>query len=283
MTFSDTERLVNRKMRAVDGKRVFAVIGLMCICLVIGLLLMLYAFDRDREPSSIEYSETIAFKPLEAATIDPPLQKHDVHDESLQKSAEVKFDRLKRIKRQLSFDPMYYVDPPTEQYLRQKRLSDQLQEIRMKFEHCRQFNPIPDDCEKFHREMAEIHQALDLEMRNSNFGQAYEGQNYAVDETNVENFGKFAAIPDLPGEYPMHELNREDKVLQSANEYSPFPRFHEELDNRLQNTWNVNEQPQDVPQFSMPPAVPPMPSFDIARDNEKTSPLKVQNFGKEFT
>lgn len=275
MTHLDTERLVKSKMRAVEGKRVFAVIGLMCVCLVIGLLLMLYAFDRDEEQSSIEYSETIEFKALEPPNIDQNHQKQSVSDESTQKSALVNSDRLKRIKRQLSFDPMHYVDPPTEHYLRHKRLSEKLQEIQVKFEQCRQFSPIPNDCEKFHREMSEIHQALDHEIRNSNLGQAYDGQNYAVDETNVENFGKFSPVPDLPGQFAMHELNREE----SANEYSPFPRFHEELDNRLQSTWNVNEPPQDVPQFSMPPPMP-MPSFDIARDNEKISPLKAQNFGK---
>lgn len=253
-------------MRPVDGKRIFAVIGLTTISLVIALLLMLYVFDRDDAQASMELGETFVFKELETEKIDKNVQKRQ--------------DRLERFKRQLLFNPnpIQYDDQPPVDYLRQKRLSD-LHEIQMKLDQCRNSNPIPNDCEKFHREMVEIHQALDYEIRNNNFGRSYDGPNYAVDESNVENFGKFSAIPDVPADFAMHEMNREDKVLQSANDYSPFPKFHEDLENRPFNAWNVNEPPQDAPELSMPP---PIPTFGSVRDNEKINPLKAQNFGKEF-
>lgn len=281
---------MNRKMRSVDGKRIFALIGLMCICLVIALLLMLYAFDRNDDQSSLNFGEEIVIEHIE--TIEPTkseksVQKRNVpDDESMEKSDDVEVDRFKRFKRQLTMNPVDYYEQPTVESLRQKRLSDlseKLKEMQSKFEHCRNFNPIPSDCEQFHREMVEVYQALDHEIQLSKFGPYYDSQNYAVDEpTNHHqiNFGKFADLPsDLPpGEIALHELNREDKVLQSVNEFSPFPRVHEELENRHLNSWNINEQPQNVPMQQ--PSVPmPIPSV---RDNDKINPLKAQNFGKKF-
>lgn len=269
--YLDTEQLMNRKMRAADGKRIFAIIGLMCVCLVIALVLMLYAFDRDND----QHGETIVFKEIETTKIEQNIQKRHVPDEVIKKSIGVKLDRFKRFKRQLAFNPAYYAEQPVVENLRQKRLSEKLKEIQIKFEHCRNMHPIPSDCEKFHHEMVEVHQALDHEIRMSEFGRYYDNQNYGVDEPNLQNFGKLSDVPDLPGEVPMHELNREDKVLQSVNGFSSFPKFHEELDNRLSNSWNVMP-PQNAPELHMPPPIP------FERDNEKINPLKAQNFGKKF-
>lgn len=269
-------------MRAADGKRIFAIIGLMCVCLVIALVLMLYAFDRDDDQLSTNHGETIVFKEIETTKIEQNIQKRHVPDEMDKKSDGVKLDRFKRFKRQLAYNPFYYDEQPVVENSRQKRLSDQLKEMQMKFEHCRNTHPISSDCEKFHREMIEVHQALDHEIRMSEFGRYYDSQNYAVDQPNME---KLSLIPDLPGEVPLHELNREDKVLQSVNEFSPFPKFHEEMDNPLLNSWNVNQPPQNAPELHIPPSRPfegAIPSIGIERDNEKVNPFKAQNFGKKF-
>lgn len=272
-------------MRTVDGKRIFAIIGLMCIFLVIVLLLMLYSFDRDDDQSSINFGETIVFKDIETTKIEQNIEKRHAPDEAVQKSDGARFNRFKR---QLAYNPIYYDEQPMVGNLRQKRLAEKLKEIQFKFEQCRNVNPIPMDCEQFHREMVEVHQALDQEIQMSKFGPYYDSQNYAVDEPNYDNFRKFSDLPDPPGNVAMHELNREDKALQSVQEFSPFPKFHEEMDSRLLNSWNVHEPPppQNAPVFPVqPPPVPfegTLPSFGSERDNEKISPLKAQNFGKKF-
>lgn len=282
-------------MRTVEGKRIFAIIGLTSICLVFALLFMLYAFDRDEivlnDKLPSQFGETLIFKELETTKINENVQKRHVQDESNGKSNTVKFDRFKRFKRQLAMNPVYYSEfEPTVENPRYKRLSEQLKEIQMKFHQCRISHPIPDYCEKFHHEMVTVHEALQQEIQMSNFGRNYNDQNYVVEQPQPENFGKFSEVPNTPDD-TMYEINREDKVLQSANEFSPFPRFHEELDNRHSNSWNVNEQVQSAPEFSMPPPPPPpsqllsstrtlSPSFGSLRDNDKVNPLKAQPFGK---
>lgn len=285
--YLDTEQLMNYKMRTVEGKRIFAIIGLTSICLVFALLFMLYAFDRDEtvlnDTSSTNFGETFIFKELETTKIDQNVQKRHVPDESIYKSNTVKFDRFKRLKRQLALNPVYYSEQPSVENSRHKRLSEKLKEVQMKFELCRNSNPVPNDCEAFHREMIEVHEALEHEIQMSKFGR-YSDQSYvAVEQPNLENYGKFSEIPEFPGD-TMQEFNREDKVLQIANEFSPFPKFHEELDNRHFNSWNVKEPSQNAPEFLVPspPARTIPPSFGSVRDNEKITPLKPQNFGKKF-
>lgn len=270
-------------MRAVEGKRVFAIIGLMCICLVIALLFMLYAFDRDEiissDQSSPNFGETFIFKEIETTKIEQTVRKRHVPDESVDKSNSVKFDRFKRFKRQLTLDPVYYAEQATMENSRQKRLSEKLQEVKIKFEKCRNSNSGQNDCANFYREMIALREALNHEIqKTSEFNRNYEVQ------SNLENYGE---LPDLPGD-TLYEFNREDKVSQNANGFASFPKFHEELDDRRSKLWNVNEPLRNAPDFSIsPPPPPPSPtpmqqSFANLRDNEKIIPLKNSNFGKRF-
>lgn len=271
------------KMRGVEGKRVFAIIGLTCICLVVALLFMLYAFDREEiissDQSSTNFGETFIFKEIETTKIEQNVRKRHVLDGSIDKSKSVKFDRFKRFKRQLALNPVYYDEQSTLENPRQKRLSEQLQEVKEKFEQCRNSNSGQDDCGNFYREMIEVSEALNHEIqRTSEINRNHEVQ------TNLGNYRQLSH--DLPGD-TMYEFNREDKVIQNANEFSPFPKFHEELENRRSNVWNVNEPLRNnAPDFSRPPAMSSTRSlqqtFDSLRDNGKNSQLKTSKFGKRF-
>lgn len=273
-------------MRNVEGKRIFAIIGLTSICLVFALLFMLYAFDREEivlnEKSSTNFGDTLIFKALETTKNNQNVQKRHVPDESIYKTKTVKFDRFKRFKRQLQLNPVYYDEQPAVENPRYKRLSEKLKEIQMKFEQCRNSNLVTDDCGKFHHEMTKVHEALNREIQMSQFGRNYDSQSYVVEQPNLENYGKFSEVPQLLGVSPMQEFNREDKVLQSANEFSPFPKFHEELNNQHLNSWYANEPAQNDPEYTIQQPSP-IPSLGSVRDNnDKVTPLKPQNFGKNI-
>lgn len=254
-------------MRTSEGKRLFAIIGLMCICIVIALLFLLFAFDyeeiasNDRSSSSSNLPVTFVFKPIETTNAEEAVQKRQISDELIFQSDRVKrSNRQKRFKRQLVMSPAYYDDRFAATNLRQKRLSEHLHEVKMKFEQCRNSNNAdPNECERFFREMVEVHEALNHEIqRLQQSDRNFESQPHGPNGVSVENVGKLSEIPATLGR-PMQEFNREGQVLQSAHEFSPFPKFHEELNNhRLSSAWNV---PDDSIETS-------------ARDNEKVAPLK---------
>lgn len=241
-------------MRTVGTKRILAIIGLTSICLVIVLVLMLYAFDYDEnvvngQQQSAKFVETYIFKEFQTAAIKEDLRKRSIPEQSISKSVSDKFDRVERFKRQLPINSVYYAEQPVEN-TRQKRLSEHLQDVRMKFEQCKNSQSDPMECAKFYREMMEVSDALKQEIQSiGEIPRNFDSPDYAVGQENYENYGKFAQLPDVSGD-TMHEFNREDKILQSANEFSPFPKFHEDLDTRQFNSWSESEPSRNPQDFS---------------------------------
>lgn len=283
---SDTEQLMDHKMRVTEAKRLFIILGISCICLVIALLFFLYALDyeenalNDHLSSSLSSSsnsdETFDFETISTTRVENIQQKR--HDDSEQNRVKfIQFKRLKRFKRQLSLNPIHYSEQLAVKNTRRKRLSEQLEEVKLKFEQCRNSNANPNDCESFFRQMVDLSEALNHEIqRMQNFDRSYDRQAFGSDQVNHENnFRQFSDMAD-PLRDPMQELMREEKVLQGTNGFSSFPKFHEELHNRHSSAWNVNDQLHNGADKLITP-------FETnPRDNEKITPLKTQNpnFGK---
>lgn len=243
-------------MRSVEAKRVLAIIAFTCVCLVMALVLMLYAFDRDEnvpvaDQLTAKFVEKYVFKEIETTEIKENIRKRNVPRESNSKSVSEKFDRrVKRSKRQLPDNPAYYVDQPEPELItRRKRLIEHLQDVRMKFEQCRNSQSDPNECAQFYREMVEVSEELDREIKlTSEIARNYDNQDYALAQENYENYGKFSQLPDMPGD-AMYEFNREDKALQSVNEFSPFPKFHEELHTPSFSPWQSDEPLRNIQEF----------------------------------
>lgn len=188
---------------------------------------------------------------------------------------------LPRVKRQAALDPVEYSRQDSS-IVRRKRLTEHLHHVRAQFEQCRQSQMDHRACEKFYREMINVREALSHEIET--FGKI--AKNFQS-PTRPEHGMAVSNHKVMQGSArrPLSEVNREDQMLQKVNEFTPFPRFHEEMDNPRLN-WNA-EEPSDKQQ-ELPMPRPPAPSRRVQspapatefRDNDKTIPLKTQSFGK---
>lgn len=187
---------------------------------------------------------------------------------------------LHRTRRQSQIDPVespYYPD----ENVRTKR--EHLQQVQAQFEECRQSQADQSKCDQFYREMVALRQALNFEIGTlrqvaqnplPNSEQPKELSNHKMSEWH-DSVQK-----------PFNEMNREGQAMQKVNEFTPFPRFHEEMDNQRINLWNVDDPTMKTPDESMPrsPSQAPRKQSLTAtlRENDKISPLKTQNFGKSL-
>lgn len=278
----DTDQLVNCNMRTVGPKRIFIGIGIVCICLVVALFLIL---DNDRSENAriIPNRHERSLKGnIERSVINPVPEKYfkdNVRKKSYFLEKTLQSETLERIKRQVADPNDYYVSEPN---VRQKRLSEHLQHVKSQFERCRNSIGDKNECEKFYREMVAVSEALNHEIKTmSEIAQNFDQSNQR-NQRIFENHGKIPKFPETVGN-PFYELDGEGQVLQSVNEYTSYPRFHEDLDSRRFHPWKSDEASK-VSEFPKPPLSPTRnkPPVASARDNDKLTPLKNPSFGKNL-
>lgn len=270
----DTQQLVMCNLRSAGSKRIFIIIGSICVCFFIVLVFLLNdGFDCGEK---ITVNERHKRSTNGATNI-----LHKSGSEHVQKfSIFGRKQMWRRAKRQAAIDPVEM--SISEQIVRRKRLSEHLQVVKEKFERCRSLKNVKSECDKFYQEMIEVSQALNQEIQS--LGEI--ARNFQSPETIATPNGAFNhKITEWSDSVrqPLGDFNREDRVIQNVNEFTPFPRFHEELDNSRVNTWNIDEvhskNAQDLPK-PPPAAIRAHSTSSTLRDNEKIIPLKNQNFGE---
>lgn len=185
---------------------------------------------------------------------------------------------LSRIKRQSPLDSFEFQH--TEEMVRRKRLTNYLEDVKMKLEQCKRIEMNKSECEKFYREMVAVSKMLNEEIPTitkiaANF------ENSDQTRPNSENQAKTLQWIDSAGN-PLRDFNREEKFLEKIQH---SPKFHEDLDNNQRTTlWQVDDPSskytQDLPKPQSPATQSHSLSAASARDNDKSVPLKNQNFGK---
>lgn len=265
-------------MHTVGPRKIFILVGVVCICLVIALFLILdddhaenyqdISHDR-RERSLLNSNEKKVFKL-------PPNQY--VKGSTIVKQ-NLRKENLGRLKRQV-VDPNNYYHQ-SEPNVRRKRLSEHLQHVKSQFERCRNSLSDKNECEKFYHEMVIVSEALNREIQTmSEIAQSF-GHPNQKDQRIFENHGKITQLPNNFGE-PFNELNREGQVIQSVNEFTSFPKFHEDLDSHRFQPWATDESNKKNAHLSKPslPSFRPKTIVASARDNDKITPLKNPSFGE---
>lgn len=276
----DTDQLVTRKMRSIGPKRIFIVIGVVCILIVIGLFVMLenIRYGNDEKSPNIRHTRSIkapnglSFKSSRIVHENMRKQSH-FNDENVQ------HEQLRLKRHMIPNDNEHGESKP-----RYKRLSEYLQQVKSQFERCRSSKGDQSECAKFYREMITVSEALNHELQTISDITRNIDQSNQMNFHPFENHGKIGELPNTVG-HPLHELNRESKVQQNTDEFTTFPKFHEDLDDRQFHAWKIKETLRNNPNFPIPP---PMTrtrldsSISIARDNEKIVPLKNPNFGEKI-
>lgn len=279
MIFStDTQQLVTCNIRSYGNKRLFIIVGSICICFLIVLVYLLCdgvhseseKFVNDRHKRSIISDLTnVATKKI----IGNNLNNVKTYPFFGRKQVWI------RPKREDNLDPvqMSYDDL----IVRHKRMNQYLSSLRQKFENCRSLNG--EHCDHFYRRMIAVAQALNEEL--DNLGEiAYNIKNSQT--APAENVGVNYKVPELSSSVrrPLTDFNREEKLQKNINEFSIFPRIHEEMHSPTRNAWNINESP------SINQPDPPKPSVESKdtqslssfRDGEKNLPMKNSNIGEKI-
>lgn len=265
----DTQLLVRCNLRSRETRQLFIIIGAVIVCLLVGLFLLL-------DSSATENSAQVTNEHHENHEYYQNVKKRHISRENA---------NFVRIKRQTNIDPVGINSE--DQNVRKKRLSEQLQHVKMQFERCRNSKTDKSGCERFYRQMIAVSAALNQEIQT--IGEI--AHNFPTnDQSERQNIDIYRKTPELSAAVgnPLHEFNREDSVLQRVSEFTPFPRFHEELNDGRVSLWNIDE-PSKNTQHDMPnpPFPPPAMRADARlhpipaspRDNDKVTPLKNTNFG----
>lgn len=259
-------------IRSAGTKRILGIIGVISVVLVIVLFSLLSNNVRESDDNNSDRYKRSTISDIEL------IEAYENNDEIENKQKSEEEIASHRTRRQSQIDPIespYYPD----ENVRTKR--EHLQKVQAQFEECRQSQADQSKCEQFFREMVALRQALNFEIGTlrqvsqnpiPNSEQKKEISNHKMSEWN-DSVQK-----------PFNEMNREGQAMQRVNEFTPFPRFHEEMGNQRNNLWTVDDPAMKTPDEPMPrsPSAPPRKQSLAAtlRENEKISPLKTQSFGK---
>lgn len=271
-------------MRSVGPKRIFIVVGVVCVFIVIALFVMLDNVDFGEERNAPNIRNMLSLNKIHETDKETPKILHgNMRKQSININNDVNAQKeiLKRSKRHMTFDPNEHETGQNTQ--RKKRLSEHLQHVRSQFERCRKANSEGSECEKFLREMVVISEALNQEINTMReIGRHFEQSNQRNSPT-IENQGKIIQSPSTVGN-PLYELDQEGRLQQYADEFTSFPKIHEDLDHRHIKSWTNHETPKSRVEMPKPPYPPPTRTesrIAIGRDNDKIMPLKNPNFGEK--
>lgn len=264
----DTQQLLICNIRSTGTKRVFIVVGALCISLVILLFVWLNNSGPNQENND-RHKRSTQDVIYESGKFENYVENCD------------ETDLLHREKRQASIDPVEVAN--RDRNVRRKRLSEHLHQVRAQFEQCRQTEMHPSEkCEKFYREMVAVNEALKEEIGTlGHIAQNFQTPRKSQPGLSYSNH-KVSQWSD-PIRKPFSEFNREGQAMQKVNDFTQFPRFHEEMDNLRSGQWSIDEpsnRQSDVPMPSPPPLNPRIQTQGANfRESEKISPLKTQTFG----
>lgn len=270
----DTQLLVRCNLRSRETRQLVIIIATIIGCLLVGLFLLL---DNGESENSAYVTN----------------QHHEKSHEYYQNVKKRQISRenvnFVRKKRQANIDPVAM--SLDDLNVRKKRLIEELHSVKMQFEQCRNSQSDKNECDRFFRKMIVVSEALQKEIQTIR-EMSHHFPNH--DESEHQNIDMFGKIPESPAHvgHPLHEFNREDSDLQRVREFTPFPRFHEELNDGRVSLWNIDAaskiEQQDMANPPFPP--PGMPTSSqhphhhqisaSPRENDKLTPLKNNNFGK---
>lgn len=263
----DTQQLLICDTRSNGPKKILTFIGALCFCLVICLFLLINSGAseieeyQDHHKRSINEFDSRAIKALKN-------YKNAIEMKTNQKS-EIKVSRRRR--RQTFLDP---VDVEMhERNIRIKRLNQQLEEMKMKFEKCNRFEMMKSECDQFDAEILALQAALTQQLKTID---ELEKSLQLLESRNVSSGHKLKQWTN-PARQPLNELNQENKVAHKVEEFSSIPRFHEEMDNSRVNPWNSVNEMSEIPQEAPRPPTPAAranPQSNNLQENDKIIPLK---------
>lgn len=177
----------------------------------------------------------------------------------------------RRRRRQTFLDP---IDVEMhERKIRIKRLNQQLEEMKMKFEKCNRFEMMKSECDQFDAEILALQAALTQQLQTM---VELEKNVQLFESRNVTSGHKSKQWTD-PARQPLSELNQENKVTHKVEEFSSIPRFHEEMDNSRANLWSSVDEMSVIPQEAPRPPTPAAranPQSNNLQENDKIIPLK---------
>ncbi|XP_031639042.1 serine protease nudel-like, partial [Contarinia nasturtii] len=271
---NDNEQLLICNVRSAGTKRILFIIGSLCICFVLVLFFLL---------NNVEMVETK--ERLKRSTI----EKVDFNNVNQVR----KFDGQRsefghRQKRFSSVDPVHFEIPVQQKGLRTKRLTENLQQLKVQYQLCKKSSADKRECDKYFNEMVKISEAINHEIKTLGEGD----QDFqTVHQEIVQRELPLPPWPEPVGE-PLNEVNQEEKVPHNMKSFTHFPRIHEELDKKRMNLWNVDDTPKSPQKMPRPPAPDRLlaPNFHPSRlqsshatfrDNEKINQLKNLNVGDQ--
>ncbi|XP_031617390.1 serine protease nudel-like isoform X2 [Contarinia nasturtii] len=271
---NDSEQFLICNVRLAGTKRILFIIGSLCICFVLVLFFLL---------KNVEVVETK--ERLKRSTIEK------VNFNNVNKVR--KFDGQKsefghRQKRFSSVDPVHFGMPVQAKSLRTKRLTENLQQLKVQYQFCKKTSADKRECAKYFNEMVKISEAIYHEIKALGEGD----QDFqTVHQKIVQRELPLPPWPEPIGE-PLNEVNQEEKVPHNMKSFTHFPRIHEELDKKRMNLWNVDDTPNPPQAMPRPPAPHRLSvqnfhpsrlqsSHATFRDNEKINQLKTPNSGDQ--
>lgn len=270
----DSQQLIRCNLRSRETRQIFIIVATISVFLVVGLFFVL---DSGTKNESVAPSESHI--PSESES-----EKNENFYQNVKKRHILhKKEHSHRIKRQISdIDPVEYGH---NDYInvRRKRLIERLHQVKEQFDRCVKSQNNKVDCDKFYHEITSITGALKhgietIEKLTQNIHDHNQNQNHMFQSADTNR--KIHEDSVKVG-HPLSDLNQED-IVQRIREFTPFPRFHEDMDNGRVNLFNMDEQVRNThPPFS-PSGMPihrPNPVQTSLRDNEKVTTLK-NNFGK---
>lgn len=275
----DTDQLVTCNMRSVEPKRIFIVVGVVCVFLVIALYLMLddVGLEEEQNAPNIRHIRSLRINSVTDKEISKIIHGNMRKQSIINNEKEI----LYRSKRHHTINPIEH--ETGQNTVRTKRLSEHLQHVRSQFERCRNANSEESECEKFLREMIVVSEALNHEINTMREISRNFEQSNRKNVPAFQNHGKMIQSPNTVGN-PLFELNKESRLQQHADEFTTLPKIHEDLDHRQIKSWTVQETPKNDVEMAKPPFPPSMriqSRIAISRENEKIMPLKNPNFGEK--
>lgn len=275
----DAQQLLICNIRSAGTKRIFAIIGVISVVFVIVLFSLLSNNARENDDNDFDRHKRSTISDMEL------VEAYENGDGFENSEISHKEMALHRTRRQSQIDPnesAYYSDGN----VRTKR--EHLQRVQAQFNECRQSQADPSKCERFYREMLALRQALNFEigtLRQTSQNPPPDSQSSIPNSEQQKEMGNHKMVEwDDSVQKPFNEMNREGQAMQKVNEFTPFPRFHEEMDNSRSNLWTVDDPAMKTRDEPMPRSLPSAPRKQsltaTLRENEKVSPLKTQSFGK---
>lgn len=247
--------MLNNHSRGI--KQILILIGILCVCVVFGLFILLREAPESDSNPHYRFARSLSVE-------SPQTKLNGDRKVNLNERNQNKVEKLGRIRRDAV---------PEFLNQRKKRLIQHLEHLKVQIESCRNAQLDPSECDKIHRDMVVVSQALNEQL--SRLGEINE-QKQAERLMNNQN------VPDLVRQ-PLTEFNRDHQDVRKVNQ---FPHFHEDFNSGQLTLWNV-DQPSDLVRSnlvldSMRRTQNHWPAAPIARDNEKNGQIKSPNFGKNL-